>query len=602
MRTAILLTALVAGCGGAEATAPARAPTVSPGPRRPPLPPAFHPDEVVVASATGRIRSLMPLADGRWIASLLMGSGAVPGVLAPGASDVATPEGWSATGVIALRPSPDGSQVAFTKATDAANPEVWVRPLAGTDPGRRVSAGYFLSWMPDGAHVITLASTGTNFTAATLDVVEVAAGTARTVVPAAPGQLFRGAAASPDGSKIAFLRYPEAFGGVLEPSDVFVVPAAGGEPRQVTTDSAGCLDLAWTADGAWILHSAHRGADRDIWAVPAGGGRPVRVAGTASEDGVPAVSADGRALRWAVYDDARAKVLLYESGRTEPPRVLAEGGADRIQPSLSPDGFQIAYVISSANASNLVIGRVDDGSGRALTETTEPEALPVWAPDGSSLAYLSPREGGLEIVLHLFRAGDEGTRGSRPPQPIRAAEAPLTHGANVVAGRPPRFSPDGRSLAYLTTKNGQQALMVLPLGGGDPVEVAPVVLSFAWDPRLSALLVVRPKQGGGTELVRMHLDGRRRPEVLRVDPKQTWLIGPATDNAVFVLEEAARLRVSKLDLATGRRDPLVELPENVDPFRLGVDVSRDGRFVAASVAQVTTQVREMRNFARMPLD
>jgi TolB protein len=589
-----IIVLLGVGCGGTEPP-PETGGTAAPGPDTAPTRPAaeYRPDVAPVASIPGRVRSLAALPDGSWLLSRLFGTGASPATIAAGATTVTPTPGWSPLEVLAIRPSPDGAQLAWTRMADQSGGEVWVRPAAGGE-GRRVSAGYMLAWLDPG-HLLVMTGSETSIAQATLDVVDVATGAARTVVRPIEGRLFRGAAASPDGANIAFLAFPAGDSSSIEASDVYVVPAAGGEPRQLTTDGAGCLDLAWTPDGQLVLHSAQRGASRDIWAVPAAGGAPVLVASTPGEDGVPAVARDGRTLRFASFGGGSARVLGWEVGRAGGPRVLSEGDADRGDPSLSPDGFRFAYVLSSGRASNVMMGKIADGTSRPLTETAETESMPVFSPDGSSLAYLSRREGGVEIVLHLLRAGEE------TPAVIRRSEAPLTTGANVDPRRRPAFSADGRQLLFAAYRAGKRALMRVPVGGGDPVEVAPEVLSYAWDPRQPAILYVRPKEGGGVELVRIRLEGRRPPEVLRVDARRLDLVGAATGaNAVYAFEESDRMRLVKVDLATGRRDPLVDLPEATDFFRLGADVSPDGRFVAATIAEVTTDLHEVRNFGGMP--
>lgn len=600
MRSTTLLLAVVAlvssGCGGWSPTPESSDGPAPDGRTAPPRPaPAFQAELATVASVPGRVRSLAAMADGSWFLSRLFGTGASPATIAAGAGTVTPVEGWAPLEVLALRPSPDGAQIAWTKMADQSSGEVWVRPVAGGE-GRRVAAGYLLQWL-DPTHLIVMTGNETNIAQATMDVVDVASGEGRTVVRPIEGRLFRGAAASPDGATIAFLAYPTADSTGIEASDIYVVPAAGGESRPLTTDGAGCLDLAWTPDGRWILHSAQRGASRDIWAQPVAGGTPVPVASTPAEDTAPAAARDGRTLRFGSLEGGTAKVLRWEVGRAGGPSVLSEGDTDRADPALSPDGFRFAYVLTSGRASNIMIGKVADGTSRPLMETAETEAMPAWAPDGTSLAYLSRREGGVEIVLHLFRAGEEN------PAILRRSEPTLTNGAHVDPRGRLAFAPDGRQLLYVAHVDGKRALMRVPVGGGDPVQVSPEVLSYAWDPRVAgAVLFVRPKAGGGVELVRVRLEGRARPpEVLRVDVRRLDVLGAAANaNAIYAVEESDRTRVVKVDLASGRREPMVDMPEALDFFRLGLDVTPDGRYVVASIAEVSTTIQEMRNFGDMP--
>lgn len=105
---------------------------------------------------------------------------------------------------------------------------------------------------------------------------------------------------SPDGSQIAFQRHDSA----TQTDAIFVVPAAGGAPTDLTNDpSSSYIDPAWFPDGSRILVSSDRGdqSQLDLWALDlrAAGPRPSfeRVTNTPSRDERdPAWSPDGRRI------------------------------------------------------------------------------------------------------------------------------------------------------------------------------------------------------------------------------------------------------------------------------------------------------------------
>ena len=57
---------------------------------------------------------------------------------------------------------------------------------------------------------------------------------------------------SPDGKSIAYAS--DAYGNF----DVFLIPAAGGAPKRLTTHSADEVPTGFTPDGKSVLFSAHR--------------------------------------------------------------------------------------------------------------------------------------------------------------------------------------------------------------------------------------------------------------------------------------------------------------------------------------------------------
>jgi dipeptidyl aminopeptidase/acylaminoacyl peptidase len=82
------------------------------------------------------------------------------------------------------------------------------------------------------------------------------------------------AAFSPDGKSVAFVRSVDDSHGA-----VWVVPAAGGEARRLTSDDLGAAYPRWSPDGKQILFAGRWSAgveDRAFWMVPTAGGEPRR--------------------------------------------------------------------------------------------------------------------------------------------------------------------------------------------------------------------------------------------------------------------------------------------------------------------------------------
>ncbi|MEZ4638130.1 MAG: hypothetical protein R2873_16945 [Caldilineaceae bacterium] len=75
---------------------------------------------------------------------------------------------------------------------------------------------------------------------------------------------------------------------------------------------------------------------------------------------------------------------------------------------------------------------LDDGSSRQLTSNAANASLPAWSPDGRTVAFLSDRQGKTQIFL----------------LPMDGGEArPLTSFTQGVTGRP-TWSPDGSEIAF----------------------------------------------------------------------------------------------------------------------------------------------------------
>ena len=80
------------------------------------------------------------------------------------------------------------------------------------------------------------------------------------------------------------------------------------------------------------------------------------------------------------------------------------------------------------------------------------------APDGSSAVY----------ARRTIEGGKYRTRLWRVPMTRGRAEQ-ITSGERDFR---PRFSPDGQTLLFLSTRSGQSQPWLLPLGGGEPTQLA----------------------------------------------------------------------------------------------------------------------------------
>lgn len=174
-------------------------------------------------------------------------------------------------------------------------------------------------------------------------------------------------------------------------------------------------------------------------------------------------------------------------------------------PAVSPDGKYLAYA-SDRGGETLDIWIQPLAGGEAVRLTTHPadDHEPSFSPDGSKIAFRSERDGGGVYVKSIV-GGDERLI--------------------VRKGRRPRFSPDGKWIAYWTgfstgdpTSPGSNAIFIVPSDGGVPKQMAPQFESAlypVWSPDGNALLFLgadhtRPARAN------VALSGTNRP-VNRVD-------------------------------------------------------------------------------------
>jgi len=249
-----------------------------------------------------------------------------------------------------------------------------------------------------------------------LHVLDVAAGTERKLATAwlsrPPFVDVREVAWSPDGKWLAYV----TGAGAKQFANVFVVPASGAEPRQVSWLSNGSGGgLSWSPDGTFItLSSGQRTEDgqairidlvprtprfredqfRDLFSQPSPGQpnpRTQQPGPGAPAPAQPAPRADSSARRDSTIRARKDVRIVFDDIRKRADALPT--GVDVNDVSISPDGKTLLLVASAAGQTNLYTYSVDDLSreqptARQLTSTPGFKSAAQWSPDGKEVWFL----------------------------------------------------------------------------------------------------------------------------------------------------------------------------------------------------------------------
>jgi serine/threonine-protein kinase len=159
---------------------------------------------------------------------------------------------------------------------------------------------------------------------------------------------------------------------------------------------------------------------------------------------LPRISPDGRRIA-AGIEETESQIWLYDLTRDNLTRLTSEGNTN-IDPVWTPDGKRIAY----KGAGNRLFWQPADGSGAAEALTNEPLSANnppgSWSPDGQVLVFTeTPTWSTWTLSLK-----------DRKPQLFDRIQARETA---------PRFSPDGRWIAYDSDETGRHEIFVRPYPG-----------------------------------------------------------------------------------------------------------------------------------------
>ena len=219
---------------------------------------------------------------------------------------------------------------------------------------------------------------------------------------------------SPDRTRIAFVRN----------GNIHVMNADGTGIRQLTRGSIN-LYPAWSPRGDLIAFSSTRvrnGGESEIYVMRADGSQVRRLThgpryGASTQ---PAFSPDGR---YVVFNSNRIAYWNYELFRVR----VADGGGlkrltfygsgkdgapgDDLMPSYSPDGKRIAFV-SDRKGGYAIWTMKADGTGlrEVSRHPRRNHAFPRYSPDGRSLVYMTFSPDSAEIVGRLWTVRTDGSQ------------------------------------------------------------------------------------------------------------------------------------------------------------------------------------------------
>jgi eukaryotic-like serine/threonine-protein kinase len=338
---------------------------------------------------------------------------------------------------------------------------------------------------------------------------------------------------SPDGRHVAFAEHPFRWD---DRGTVKIVDRAGG-PSAVSPGYPAIEGMAWRPGGGEVLFSAYDSSDGYVVRGLTLGGR-VRVAVT------------GAGLL-TVHDVARGGQVLLTRDDT-PFRLMLRGPhAQReldvswldvsLGPKLSRDGSLLAFTNGGVDAgvNYDVMLRTTTAGGQAA-RLGEGEAA-AFSPDGKWLLAAVPSTPP-RLVLYPTRTG---------------TERPIPIGSFESIGSADWF-PDGRTILFCGNRAGEASrCYVQPLAGGTARAVTPAGTSAGLvSPSGAEVVAFGPALGHRRYPVAGDsVNGREIPGLAFGDQVVRW----SPDGRALIVGSATSATMDRVDLATGRRQPLVTL-------------------------------------------
>jgi dipeptidyl aminopeptidase/acylaminoacyl peptidase len=270
---------------------------------------------------------------------------------------------------------------------------------------------------------------------------------------------------SPDGKSIAFIS------NMSGRNNLWLVPAQGGWPVQLTVSDQRQTSPAWSPDGKWIAYQSDYDGDEqwDIFLVSPKTGKVVNLTQTREIAELnPTWSPDGRYLAYEVKPKTSAayEIDIYDMVLREVKHLTTNTPQDKsnTNPIWSKDGAYIVYTQEQAKGtdSNIFIAHVATGKSTLLTPHDGEQRY--FANDMSSLGVLDA-----QTVLFTSNARNDydniglllvGTRGDPHADEIKW----LTKDKWEIRGG--EFSPDGKHVTFSANVDGNEDIYLYDVASG----------------------------------------------------------------------------------------------------------------------------------------
>jgi Tol biopolymer transport system component len=262
---------------------------------------------------------------------------------------------------------------------------------------------------------------------------------------------------SPNGNLIAFIR--SSGPGLVD--DLYVVAAAGGEPRRLTFDKRDIYGApSWTPDSREIIFPSSRGGLSALWRIAASGGVPRRVEGVGTSAFEPAVALKNHRLAYRnelVHVNLWVVPLRDAKHATQTPQLLLSTKGQTGLPYFSPDGRKIVFESTQSGYNEIWTANSDGSNPAQLTFLNGYSGTPRWSYDGRFVAFDYRPADHSEIYLVEVSGG--------PPHLLRT----IPGADNTV----PSWSHDGKWLYFSSNRgNGPTQVWKVPYPAGDtPVQL-----------------------------------------------------------------------------------------------------------------------------------
>ena len=254
-------------------------------------------------------------------------------------------------------------------------------------------------------------------------------------------------------TKLAFSsdRNRERMVGTAENRDVKEVYMAdydGANARRITTNRQLNITPVWSPDARAIAYTSYRRGYPDIFVALIYQGLQQEPTKGVGQNMLPMFSPDGTRIAFMSNREGNPEIYVMNADGTNVRRITNHPAID-VTPTWSPTGTQIAFTSDRAGTPQIYIVGADGLNLRRLTTTESYADRPTWSPAPFNEIAFAGRTGpGYDIKVYDLATG---------------ATRQVTFGEGT--NESPAYSPNGRHLAFTSTRAGRVQIFTIGRDG-----------------------------------------------------------------------------------------------------------------------------------------
>ncbi|MCC6162549.1 MAG: PD40 domain-containing protein [Acidobacteria bacterium] len=234
--------------------------------------------------------------------------------------------------------------------------------------------------------------------------------------------------------------------------EIYISDYDGENQRRVTVNRSLAINPSWSLDGRAIAYTSYRRGYPDVYVSyiyqgkmdqPAGGTETIH-------NFLPAFSPDGNRIAFMTNRDGNMEIYTVNRDGSNLRRVTRHQGNDST-PTWSPAGNQIAFTSDRSGRPQIYIVDADGmGQPRRITSETWADRA-TWSPAPyNEIAYAGQTGPGFDIKIFNLEQGQIRT---------------ITDGTG--SNESPSWAPNGRHLAFASTRAGRSQIFTIARDGRD---------------------------------------------------------------------------------------------------------------------------------------